>query len=207
MSVRKAITEFDGIYFITITCGHWLNLFELSAGYEEVYKWFDHLKSKGHYIVGYVVMPNHIHALIGFRNTQGVSINSIIGEGKRFMSYGIIKKLKEKNEIGLLAQLAAQVNGTDRKRGKQHEVFEPSFDWKECRSDKFIDQKLDYLHANPCRGIWNLVKEETAYIHSSAKYYVTGEQGVYAVTNYVELEDIDLTKALRFEKAQSSRSG
>ena len=207
MSVRKAITEFDGIYFITITCSHWLNLFELSAGYEEVYKWFDHLKSKGHYIVGYVVMPNHIHALIGFRNTQGVSINLIIGEGKRFMSYGIIKKLKEKNEIGLLAQLAAQVNGTDRKRGKQHEVFEPSFDWKECRSDKFIDQKLDYLHANPCRGIWNLVKEETAYIHSSAKYYVTGEQGVYAVTNYVELEDIDLTKALRFEKAQSSRSG
>jgi hypothetical protein len=31
------------------------------------------------------------------------------------------------------------------------------------------------------------------YVHSSAKYYETDEQGVYPVTNYVELGDIDLT--------------
>jgi len=85
MSVRREIPEYDGIFFITITCSQWLHLFELSNGYEEVYKWFDHLKSMGHFITGYVIMPNHIHALIAFRNTQGVSINSMIGEGKRFM--------------------------------------------------------------------------------------------------------------------------
>ena len=188
MSVRIEITEYDGIYFITITCSRWLHLFELANGYEEVYKWFDHLKSKGHYIVGYVIMPNHIHALIGFRNTQGVSINSIGGEGKRFMSYGIVKRLKDKNEHEVLAGLSTQVNDTDRKRGKLHVVFEPSFDWKECRSNKFIDQKLEYIHANPCHEVWNLVKEEYEYKHSSAKYYQTGEQGVYIITNYAELE-------------------
>jgi REP element-mobilizing transposase RayT len=69
MSVRRQIPEYDGIYFITITCSEWLHLFELSNGYEEVYKWFDHLKGKGHFIVGYVIMPNHIHALIAFRNS------------------------------------------------------------------------------------------------------------------------------------------
>lgn len=195
MSVRREIPEYDGIYFITVTCSQWLHLFEIADGYEEVYKWFDHLKSKGHYIVGYVIMPNHIHALIGFSNTQGVSINSIIGEGKRFMSYGIVKRLKEKNENDLLARVSVQVNDTDRRKGKLHEIFEPSFDWKECRSDKFIDQKMDYIYANPCRGVWNLAKEEYEYKHSSAKYYATGEQGVYIVTNYAQLEDIDLTKA------------
>jgi REP element-mobilizing transposase RayT len=195
MSVRREIAEYDGIYFLTITCSQWLHLFELSNGYDEVYKWFDHLKSKGHFITGYVIMPNHIHALIAFRNTQGVSINSMVGEGKRFMSYGLVRRLKEKNKLEVLARLSALVNATDRKRGKQHEVFEPSFDWKDCRSNKFIDQKLDYIHANPCRGIWNLVIEETEYIHSSAKYYATGE-GRYKVTSYTELEDIDLTKAL-----------
>ena len=41
-----------------------------------------------------------------------------------------------------------------------------------------------------------MVKEETEYVHSSAKYYKTGEQGIYLVKNYTELEDIDLTKAL-----------
>jgi len=162
VSVRREITECDGIYFITITCSHWLHLFELANVYDEVYKWFDHLKSKGHYIVGYVPiaigMPNHIHALIGFRNTKGVSINSIIGEGKRFISYGIVKRLKEKNELEMLADLTTGVNSTDKKRGKLHEVFEPSsvpiaIGRKECRSNKFIDQKLEYIHANPCRGI------------------------------------------------------
>lgn len=196
MSVRKEIIEYDGIYFITITCGGWVHLFELADAYEEVYKWFDHLRSKGHYILGYVIMPNHLHALIGFRNTQGVSINSMVGEGKRFMSYGIVKKLEHKNEHNVLASLSANVNDTDGKRGKLHEVFEPSFDWKECRTNKFIDQKLAYIHANPCRGIWNLVEEECEYKHSSAKYYSTGEHGVYAVTNFAALEDIDLTKAI-----------
>ncbi len=193
VSVRREIPYNDGIYFITITCTQWLHLFEIACGYDSVYKWFDHLRSQGHYIVGYVIMPNHLHALIGFRNTQGESINKIIGEGKRFMSYFLVKKLKEKNANEELLRMSTQVNDTDGKRGKLHQVFEPSFDWKECISNEFIDQKLDYIHANPCRGLWELVKEEQEYVHSSAKYYATGEQGIYSVTNYIELEDIDLT--------------
>ena len=44
MSVRREITEYDGIYSITITCSQWLHLFEIANAYGEVYKWFDHLK-------------------------------------------------------------------------------------------------------------------------------------------------------------------
>jgi hypothetical protein len=73
-----------------------------------------------------------------------------------------------------------------------HEVFEPSFDWKECRSSRFINQKLNYVHDNPCRGKWNLVSSPVDYVHSSAKFYFTGEQGVYEVF-FGMLEDIDLT--------------
>jgi len=32
------------------------------------------------------------------------------------------------------------------------------------------------------------------YIHSSAKFYVTGEQGIFPVTSFMELRDVDLTK-------------
>ena len=95
MSVRREIPAYDGLYFIIFTCCHWLKLFEITNGYGIVYNWFDHLKSKGHFINGYVIMPNHVHALIAFRNTQGQSINSIIGTGKRFMAYEIINRLEE----------------------------------------------------------------------------------------------------------------
>jgi hypothetical protein len=70
MPVRKAIPEKDGVYFITFTCCNWLPLFELCDAYDAVYNWFNHLKQKGHYIIGHVIMPGHVHAVIAFGNTD-----------------------------------------------------------------------------------------------------------------------------------------
>lgn len=196
MSVHRMIPDYDGVYFITITNTHWLKLFEISQSYYSVYNWFNHLKSLGHFILGYVIMPNHLHSLLAFRNTQGRSINSIIGNGKRFMAYEIVKQLESQKQISLLSQLEAFVSKADKRRGKIHEVFEPSFDWKECVSEKFITQKLNYIHNNPCSGKWQLVHQPQEYIHSSAKFYITGFQGIYEVLNYSMLDDIDLTKPL-----------
>ncbi len=193
MPVKRKITEPDGVYFITLTCHQWLPLIEKTNGYDLVYNWFDHLKSKGHFINGYVIMPNHLHALIAFRNTSQ-SINTIVGNGKRFMAYEIINRLARQKEIELLQLLNLSVEAKDRERNKKHEVWEDSFDWKECRTHKFMKQKLDYMHNNPCRGKWNLVKDITEYIHSSARFYLCEEQDAYPVTNYFELDDIDLTK-------------
>ena len=46
-------------------------------------------------------MPNHVHAL-SFVAT-GQSINTIIGNGKRFMAYEIVERLKVKGENRLLS--------------------------------------------------------------------------------------------------------
>ena len=192
MPVKSKIPYTEGIFFITFTCYQWLPLFEITDGYDLVYKWFDHLKERGHYIIGYQIMPNHVHAIIAFRNS-GKDINKIIGNGKRFIAYGIVERLQEGSHQDILAQLQAGVKNTDRKRGKKHEVWEDSFDWKECFSNKMICDKLDYMHGNSLSGKWELVNDPTDYVHSSAKYYITGQQGRYPVTHYMELEDIDLT--------------
>ncbi|SFP79847.1 hypothetical protein [Parafilimonas terrae] len=76
MPVRKTISEKDGGYFITFTCTRWLLLFEITNGYNFVYKWFDVLKKANYYIIGYTIMPSHTHTIIAFHNT-GKSINSI----------------------------------------------------------------------------------------------------------------------------------
>ena len=193
MAVKQTIPYNHGIFFITITCYKWIPLIERTNSYDAVYNWFDHLKSKGHYIVGYTIMPNHIHALIGFQNT-GKRINTIIGNGKRFMAYQIIDRLNEQNEEEMLNQLQLAVETKDRQRNKQHEVWDDSFDWKDCRSDKFIKQKLDYMHNNPCKGKWNLARSPGEYLHSSACFYATGVQGHYPVTSYMELKDVDLSR-------------
>jgi len=196
MPVKRKITEPDGVYFITFTCCQWLPLIEITKGYDLIYNWFDHLKSKGHYITGYVIMPNHVHALIGFRNT-GQSTNTIVGNGKRFIAYEIINRLTQQGDTKLLQQLNLAVEAKDRERNKKHEIWEDSFDWKECRTHKYMQQKIGLYADNPCRGKWNLAVAPVDYEHSSAKFYITGEHAAYPVFNYLELDDIDLTKPLK----------
>ena len=81
MPVKRKIPYPDGVFFITFTCYQWISLIEITNGYDLVYKWFDYLKDQGHYIIGYQIMPNHVHAIIAFRNS-GKDINKIIGNGK-----------------------------------------------------------------------------------------------------------------------------
>ena len=71
-----------------------MTLVDKVNGYDLVYKWFDHLKSQGHFINAFVIMPNHVHTVISFTETEQ-SINNIIGNGKRFMAYDIISASKK----------------------------------------------------------------------------------------------------------------
>lgn len=189
MTARKTIPYNSGMFFITFTCHKWLPLISKVNGYDIIYKWFDALKHKGHFINGYVLMPNHIHAIISFIKT-GQSINTIVGNGKRFVAYEIIKRLEDSNQKELLAVLSNDVEVKRKENNKIHQVWETSFGWKECRTKEFINQKLDYAHTNPCVKKWNLCSHPADYLHSSAKYYLTGEQGIYLVTNFMEMDDI-----------------
>jgi REP element-mobilizing transposase RayT len=190
MPVKHSIPFNSGKFFITFTCHQWLPLIDKTNGYDIVYNWFSHLKSKGHYINGYVIMPNHVHAVISFINT-GQSINTIVGNGKRFMAYEIITRLEKQGETGLLNRLNSNIEAKRKENNKQHNVWELSFDWKECRNKEFTWQKLDYIHNNPCTGKWQLAVNAVEYLHSSAKYYLTGVQGLYEVANFMEMEDVD----------------
>ncbi len=67
------------------------------------------------------------------------------------MAYEIIKRLKENNETEILAVISNSVEVARKSRQKQHDVWELSFDWKKCETEKFVYQKLDYIHNNPAR--------------------------------------------------------
>jgi len=96
------------------------------------------------------------------------SINTIIGNEKRFMAHEIIKRLETNRELALLQNMSNDVEVSRKNNNKLHEVWELSFDWKDCRSNKFIYQKLDYMHNNPCAGKWSLCANSLEYLHNSA---------------------------------------
>ena len=126
-------------------------------------------------------MPNHIHFLV-FLN-ENIDLNVAISEGKRFLAYEIVKRLKQQSEFSLLKVLEEGVFANEKKKGKKHQVFRLSFDAKECEGNKEIENVLDYIHHNPVSGKWNLVGDFVDYPYSSASFYELEKQ------NEVEVED------------------
>ena len=107
------------------------------------------------------------------------------------MAYEIIKRMKLNNQLRLLEKMEGGVSESRKINNKRHEVWELSFDWKDCRSNYFVYQKLDYMHNNPFVKKWALCNNPLEYIHSSAQFYLTGVQGLYPVTNFMEMEDLN----------------
>jgi REP element-mobilizing transposase RayT len=70
MPTKLTIPYTSGMFFITFTCYNWLPLIDKVKGYDIIYNWFNHLIVNGHYINGYVIMPNHVHAVISFEKTN-----------------------------------------------------------------------------------------------------------------------------------------
>lgn len=119
MQVKRTIPYNSGMFFITFTCHEWLPLIDKVTGYNIIYNRFDHLKKKGQFINGYVIMPNHVHAFISFTHTKQ-SINTTVGKGKRFLAYEIIQRLEANSEVALLLQLSVHVEVARKANKKQH---------------------------------------------------------------------------------------
>ncbi len=185
MSTHTLHSEINEVYFCTLTCYKWKSLFEEAVAYESVYKWFRFLKKDECYILGYVIMPNHLHCLLLPTNAEK-PLNKLVGGGKRFMAYDIVKNLKINDKWDILRSLEAGVKDNERKKGKKHQVFRMSFDARKCFDEKMILQKLDYIHHNPVKGKWSLAGDFTKYLHSSAAYYELGEENEF-VTHFKEV--------------------
>jgi len=121
-------------------------LFRITNLYNEIYKWLNILINKGNELEGFVIMPNHLHLLIFVTETE--NINMLLANGKRFLAYEIIKRLELQQQYELLNQLELAVTAKEKQRKKKHRVFEVSSDIKPCYTEKFLLQKLNYIHNN-----------------------------------------------------------
>jgi len=188
MPVRQYHSSEPNLYFVTFTCYNWLPLFQTTNSYDVVYKWFEYLKEKKNIkVTAYVIMPNHLHAMLYFP-VPDFSLNTIIGNAKRFMAYEIIKRLEEQNNKVLLQQLVEAVSLKERAKGQLHKVFKESFDAKAIDSEAFLMQKLNYIHLNPFRGNYQLVKDWRVYEHSSASFYELQQIGHFIPLHFKDLE-------------------
>jgi len=55
-----------------------------------------------------------------------------------------------------------------------------------CESREEVEQKLGYLHNNPCQGKWMLVENPFDYYYSSIRFYESDERRFSFLSHYME---------------------
>jgi len=175
---RYRATE-DLPYFCTITVLDWLPVL-IEARYVEPV--LDSLRfcreHKGLKLFAFVVMPNHAHLIVA----AGERLQEVMRDFKRFTSRQIHDRLKEDCRETILHWLEYATQRARRARGELglwQDGFHPAALW----SAEVFRQKLEYLHANPCRK--GLVERPEHWWFSSAGFYA-GERASCLECDYLE---------------------
>lgn len=182
---RTARSTNGGHYFCTFACWGHLPLIHRTGLYDELFAWTHLATAKGCKLTGFVFMPNHVHLLLHV--PAGLSVNTVLGNAKRFWAYEVIKRLRSQEDLALLNFLQEGAERLVRSSPQKHRVWDVSSDIKICNNAFLSEQKLRYIHANPMRKGWKLAEREVDYPYSSAAFYANGTIGLAPVVNYREV--------------------
>ncbi|CAN5355866.1 transposase [soil metagenome] len=125
-------------------------------------------------LVGYVLMPDHVHLLI---NPEHSDLSAILRKLKGKSARHIIDWLKAENHHSSLEKL--RQNAT----GQEFAVWQKGSFVVDLVSPKFMRQKLDYIHLNPVRAGLCRAPQDWRFSSFSA-YFPAGEDVPIAVDEH-----------------------
>lgn len=97
-------------------------------------------------LIAYVIMPDHIHLIV---NPVGCDIELVGKELKGISAKKILDWLKQNDHLISLRKLVRPKTG---KRNHSHSVWQKKVKSVDLWSQKFIQQKIRYVHNNPVRA-------------------------------------------------------
>lgn len=164
-------------FFITTTCYNFLHLFNSNKYFKILYDSIVFLNKKYNaYIMGYVLMPNHIHLILYFDKENKLS--EYMRDFKKFTSIEIRRQIEKDGRYKLLDELRYE------KRQQKFRVWQHRFDDVVLYTRKVLETKLEYIHQNPVKA--GIVDFPTEYIYSSAGFYENGTNSQIDILNYNE---------------------
>lgn len=123
-------------------------------------------------IVGWVIMPSHVHALLGFREIKNLS--AMMHNFKSFTT----RRIRAINRPTTTESRGRQRSGA----APSGRIWKPRFDDLIVWSERQFRIKLDYIHNNPVKD--GLVGEASAYRWSSASAWQGESDGLIRIEKY-----------------------
>jgi REP element-mobilizing transposase RayT len=120
-------------------------------------------------ILGYVFMPDHIHLLVWPYGTA--TISDFMRDFKEFTAKRIVRQAQIE---GLTEWTTAFAQGGEETGRGQNKVWQDSYWDTNVFTQRFLRQKLNYIHRNPLRA--GLVDDVAKYLYSSYRNYEFEEE-------------------------------
>ncbi len=194
MSTSYQIGDQEEIHYLTFQIVNWIDLFTRTV-YREIF--MDCLRysqqHKALEVYAYVIMSNHVHLII--RCGRG-RLSNTIKEIKSFTARKILEAINAESEsrrdwILNLFEFSAKQH----KRNEKYQVWTHENHAEIVYSNRFMDQKIRYIHENPVRA--GIVERPEDYLYSSARNYAGMEGLIHIEEQYVPIEKISLMRSVR----------
>ena len=168
MSTGYQIKDQSLAYFITLQVVEWVDTFSRKSYRDIIIENLAYCqKNKNLTIFSYVIMSNHVHLLV--RSETG-ELSNTLRDFKSYTSKKILEEIKNSNESRKDWMLKVFKSAArNHVRNSEYQFWTHENHAEYVYSNKFIDQKLEYIHQNPVRA--GIVNKAEDYIYSSAKNY------------------------------------
>ncbi len=157
----------DYLYFVTTSAYRRAHLFQLDVVKRILVDSLHFMRTSAWLnLYAFVIMPNHIHLII--RLLQEHALSDVMRDFKKFTSKQIARHyqvMENENVISLLEK------GGQRRR-HNFKVWDDEYDARDIFSREFLEQKMNYVHYNPCQPQWKLAENPEDYVWSSARFYM-----------------------------------
>lgn len=165
---RKSHIDAGEIYFWTATINKWQHLLAKDQYKEVIIDSLHYLSDLGKLdVFAFIIMPNHIHLIWRIKEPNGKE--SPQGSFLKYTAHTFKKMLRAEQKDKLLLYKVEAEN-------KKFEFWQRDSLAIPLFTHKVAMQKLNYLHNNPLKQHWNLVKDPCDYKYSSARYYELNEK-------------------------------
>lgn len=166
------------IYFVTLTIVDWLPVFINPEPIEIIN---NSLRlcytNKQLRIHSYVIMPNHIHLIISNVNYDNERLGKALTDFRKFTGH----KLADYIDANLSESLAQSIR-TNQLTDRIRQIWKSGWHAEALSSEKFLIQKVNYIHENPVRK--GFVKLPEQWRHSSAGYWINGDNPEIPITPF-----------------------
>jgi REP element-mobilizing transposase RayT len=169
MSSKYKIWDNNKVYFMTLTVVGWIDVFTRK---NHKFLLIDSLKycqkEKGLVIFAYCLMPSHLHLIA---RAEGLfTLSEIMRDLKKFTSKALVNQIISENESRRNWMLSYFMNAAASGKGN-YKLWQDGNHPVEITSNKFFQEKLEYIHSNPVEEM--IVEKQEDYYFSSARNYAS----------------------------------